>query len=194
MEVQRRLFESILFTLSRGVFLGLIGMSVAWFGKGVLAFQNLYLFILGIIFLLIGLSYLLGGKLFLPRFDVGFDKLVAWKGKGSLGIGMIFGLSAPACATPLILLLLSRGVLEGMIGGFLSLFIFGTAMSLPLAGIALSSRGSRLLDRLSFPSKWAPYIYWLCFITCRSVWNFLWNIKIGGNGNEYSYSSRRNAL
>jgi copper chaperone len=44
------------------------------------------------------------------------------------------------------------------IGGFLSLFIFATANVPPLVGIALSSRGSRLLDRLLFLRKWAPDI------------------------------------
>ncbi len=158
MEVQRRLLESIIFTLSRGVFLGLVGMSIAWFGRWILGFQKLYLFFLGIVFLLVGLTYLLGGKLFVSKFDVGLNRLVGWKVRGGIGLGIVFGLSAPACATPLILLLLTKGLLEGMVGGFVSLFIFGIALSLPLVGIAFSSRGSSLLNRLSFSSKWTPYV------------------------------------
>src|SRR3990167_1158629 len=57
--------------------------------------------------------------------------------RGSLLLGMLFGLNIPACATPLLIALLASSAASGARGGsavqgFIALALFGLALSLPL--------------------------------------------------------------
>ena len=71
--------------------------------------------------------------------------------RGSAGLGVLFGLNIPACAAPLLLALFAAAAAQGATGatltmGFVSLALFGAALSLPLVAAVLVSSAHRTLD------------------------------------------------
>ena len=132
----RRIAEALTFTLSRGVFLGLIAATVGAAGGAVLVLQRWYIMALGGVFVLLGVLVLTGGSKYLPRLPrLGVRRLQRIRSV-TLFLGVVFGLSAPACATPLLGALLARSLPLGAVGGFIQMFVFGVAMSAPLIGLA----------------------------------------------------------
>jgi len=98
----RRVAEALTFTVSRDVFLGLIGAVAGAAGGAVLALQRWYIMALGVVFVLLGVLVLTGGSRYLPRLPgPGVGRLQQVHSTASL-LGVVFGLSAPACATPLL--------------------------------------------------------------------------------------------
>src|SRR3546814_16087483 len=74
--------------------------------------------------------------------------------KGSVGLGLLFGFNVPACAAPLIFALLGTAAASGVAGatpaaGFISLALFGLALSLQLVVSVLFAPARRALDRLA---------------------------------------------
>ena len=81
--------------------------------------------------------------------------------RGSLLLGMLFGLNIPACATPLLIALLASSAASGARGGsavqgFIALALFGLALSLPLIVAVLYSPARRALDRCAALSGRMP--------------------------------------
>lgn len=70
----------------------------------------------------------------------------------------MFGLNLPACAYPLIMALLGRSATSGAAWGFVALFAFGLALSLPLLPLALSGRTDKIFARLFRFSAVTPYV------------------------------------
>ena len=69
-----------------------------------------------------------------------------WAGQAA-PLGVIFGLTAPACAAPLFLALVAQATPGGAARGFAMLGLFGLALSAPLVAVAASSRAEALLRR-----------------------------------------------
>src|SRR3546814_13794527 len=72
--------------------------------------------------------------------------------RGSATLGVLFGLNIPACAAPLIFALFGTAAAGGAAGrpiaaGFVSLGLFGLALSLPLVLAAAFAPARRALDR-----------------------------------------------
>jgi cytochrome c-type biogenesis protein len=154
----RRVAEALTFTLSRGIFLGLIGAAAGTVGGPVLALQRWYILALGIVFVLLGVLVLAGGSRSLPRLPgVGIKRLQRVPPTALL-LGVVFGLSAPACATPLLAVLVAHSLPLGAAGGFLQLFVFGVAMSAPLLGLAVWRGWQRGLQRLRVLRPYVPYL------------------------------------
>ena len=92
---------------------------------------------------------------------------------------MLFGLNIPACAAPLILALLGFAAVGGastadLSGGFVSLALFGLALSLPLV-LAVSFAPMRaLLDRLAALSRQIPRLTGILLVLLG-----LWSIWFG---------------
>ncbi len=76
----------------------------------------------------------------------------------------MFGLSLSACAYPLMLALLGPGAASGPLLGFLTLFVFGLALSLPLVPLASSERAAKLFGRLTRLSGATPYVIGVVFL------------------------------
>lgn len=150
----RRLGEALAFTLSRGVFLGLMGALAGAAGGAVLALQRWYVLALGLGFVLLGLLVLTGGSGALPRLPT----LGRWRQGRAVLLGVVFGLSAPACATPLLAALVARSLPLGAVGGFVEMFAFGVAMSAPLIGLAVWRGWQRGLQRLRALQPYVPYL------------------------------------
>lgn len=75
----------------------------------------------------------------------------------ALPLGLASGLSLPACATPLVLAALAGGVsASGLPQAFLSLFLFGAALSLPLAALVLHRPATETLTRFAARMRRLP--------------------------------------
>jgi len=155
---QRRIAEALAFTLSRGIFLGLIGAAAGALGGAVLGLQRGYMVALGVAFVLLGAWILAGKSQRIPRLPtLHLDGLRRLPSRALL-LGVIFGLSAPACATPLLAALVAKSLPLGAVGGFVTLFVFGVAMSIPLIGLAVWRGWQQGLERLSALRPYLSYL------------------------------------
>jgi cytochrome c biogenesis protein CcdA len=89
--------------------------------------------------------------------------------EGALPLGVIFGLTAPACSLPLFLALLGLGAIEGAWVGFVSLFLFGLALSAPLVLIARSEKAEEILRSLGTKATKVPYLAVLGLISVGAI-------------------------
>jgi cytochrome c-type biogenesis protein len=151
-----KFLEALKFTFTRALFLGLIGLVVGVLGRPFRTATLSYSLVLGFLYFLLGLlslwwSYRGGG---LASIDLGryFPK------EGAVPLGVLFGLSAPACSLPLFLALIGLGALRGAWLGFLTLFLFGLALSAPLLWIAQSEKANEILRRLGRAASKVPYL------------------------------------
>src|SRR3546814_14573733 len=81
--------------------------------------------------------------------------------RGSATLGVLFGLNIPACAAPLIFALFGTAAAGGAAGrpiaaGFVSLGLFGLALSLPLVLAAAFAPARRALHWLAGLSRRLP--------------------------------------
>ena len=96
---------------------------------------------------------------------------------GSVMLGLFFGLNIPACAAPLILALLGAAAAGGasgatLVSGFVSLALFGLALSLPLVLAVSFAPARRGQDRLAALSRRLPFWTGILFaaLGAWSVW------------------------
>jgi cytochrome c-type biogenesis protein len=140
------------FALTRAVFIGLLGAAAALIGAAFLGFQKAGWLVLGLVYLAIGILYLTGHVAWLMR-AIGPRLASLGNLRSSAALGTLFGLNIPACAAPLLLALLaasaSSATAGGVAGGFVSLALFGLALSLPLVVAVLFRRAQRSLDWLA---------------------------------------------
>jgi cytochrome c-type biogenesis protein len=136
-----KLAQVSLFAGTRALFIGLLGMLAAVLGTAFLGFQKGAWMGLGVVYVLIGLLYVIGkaGALMVSM-GPSLSRLADLR--GSAGLGILFGFNVPACAAPLIFVLLGTAAAGGVAGGtlasgFVSLALFGFAHSLPLVIAAL---------------------------------------------------------
>jgi cytochrome c-type biogenesis protein len=149
-----------IFALTRAVFIGLLGMLAVVVGAAFVGFQKGAWVLLGALYVAIGALYLLGKARILMG-SLG-PSLARLSGRpASAGLGLLFGLNIPACAAPLIFGLLGAAAATGVAGGtlaagFVSLALFGFALSLPLVAAVLFEPARRALDWLAGLSTRLP--------------------------------------
>jgi cytochrome c-type biogenesis protein len=171
-----KLSQAIVFAGTRAVFIGLLGVLAVLVGDALLGFQRAAWIILGAVYILLGLPYLIG-KTQALRLSLGLNLGRISPLRGSSLIGVFFGLNIPACATPLIFALLATAAASGstgatVAGGFVSLGLFGLALSLPLVAVLLFKPGGRALDKLASLSQRLPFWTGLILIVLGawSIW------------------------
>jgi cytochrome c-type biogenesis protein len=151
----KKILEAVKFTITRALFLGLIGLAVGIPGQPLRVGAYSYSLMLGVLYValgLLGLFWSYSGK-GLASIDLG-----RYLPKGrAVPLGVIFGLSAPACSLPLFLALIGLGAVKGAWVGFMTLFLFGLALSAPLVWIARSERADQILRRLGRTASRVPY-------------------------------------
>ena len=160
-ETVERVAQTVLFTLTRATFMGALGAMAALIGATVLGIQKAGWLFLGAVYVVLGVMYVTGKAGSLAR-RVGprLDRLSGTR--GAVGLAVLFGLNVPACAAPLLFAVLGSATVSGAGGvsqvgrGFLSLAVFGLALSMPLVLVVAWSRARRLLDRLSSLSARVP--------------------------------------
>lgn len=177
-EPAAKLSQVTVFMLTRGVFIGLLGAAAALLDAAFLGFQKAAWIGLGTIYVAIGAFYLLGRAGFLMR-TIG-PRLSQLRGThGSATLGLLFGLNIPACAAPLIFALFGTAAAGGAAGrpiatGFVSLALFGVALSLPLVLAAAFAPARRALDWLAGLSRRIPFWTGVVLIALG-----LWSIGFG---------------
>ncbi len=155
-----KIVQTAFFATTRAVFVGLLGMLAAVLGAAFLGLQKAAWLILGLVYIALGVLYLSGKAGVLMRsFGPGLARLRAVR--GSVALGVLFGLNIPACAAPLILALLASAAAGGATGatlasGFVSLGLFGFALSLPLVVAVFFAPARAALDRLAALSRRMP--------------------------------------
>ena len=165
----QKMTQMLIFAVTRALFIGLLGIIAVWIGSLFLALQKAAWLVLGLIYLILGVLYLT--KRTEPLFrSIGPSVTRLGATRGSVGLGLLFGLNIPACAPPLLLLLLSSAATGGAAGatavaGFISLSLFGLALSLPLVVVVFIDRARILLDRLAALSERMPIATGLLLIS-----------------------------
>ena len=164
------------FAATRAVFIGMLGMLAAILGAAFLGLQAAAWFALGVLYIALGILYLTGKAGWLMRsFGPSLTRLN--NVRGSVTLGVLFGFNIPACAAPLLFALLgaaAAGTAAGatIASGFISLALFGFALSLPLVVAVLFEPARRALDWLAALSRRLPFWTGVLFIALGlwSIW------------------------
>jgi cytochrome c-type biogenesis protein len=132
--------------------------------------------LLATLYLGLGIVYLTGqaGRL-TPAIGPRLGRLSTMRGAAALAV--LVGLNIPACATPLLAVVLGAATLtgSGRIGrGFVMLAMFGLALSLPLLVALACESARRALDRLSALSGRVPVLIGIVLAVLG-----LWSIDFG---------------
>lgn len=179
-----RMAQVAVFSLTRAVFMGLIGLAAALIGAAFIGAQKGAWIVLGAAYILIGMLYASGKLAFLMR-PIGPSLAQLSGARGSAALGLIFGLNIPACAAPLIFALLgtaATGSVDGALArGFVSLAVFGLALSAPLVAAVAWAPARRLLDRLTAVSRRAPVLTGLVLVAL-GVWSVAFGLFVNLEG------------
>ena len=147
-----RLIQILIFTATRALLMGLLGGAAALIGTRFFGLQRMLWVVLGSAYLGLGILYLTRRELWLTmRFDALMSRQTG--ARGSAMLGLLFGLNVPACAAPLIFVLLGISTTQTAAGdspltGFFLLSVFGLALSAPLVLAVLWGRAKQTLDWL----------------------------------------------
>ena len=158
--------HTALFAATRAAFIGALGVAAVAVGGAFVSFQKSAWLVLGVVYALIGGILLAGyARSLMLAIGPGIAKLAG--ARGSAGMGVVFGLNIPACAAPVLAALLGAAAATGASGatlsaGFVSLGVFGFALSAPLVAAVFFERARRAIDVLahwagSFP-KWSGVV------------------------------------
>jgi cytochrome c-type biogenesis protein len=164
------------FALSRALLMGALGLVAAIVGSSFLGFQRSAWVILGAVYVALGLLFVANKAVTLNvALGPGLARLAGVRGPAALGV--LFGLNIPACAAPLIFALLAAAAAGGASGatlaaGFVSLALFGMALSAPLILAVLFERARGALDWLGTLSRRMPVWTGLTLIALGawSIW------------------------
>ncbi len=173
-----KLGQVLAFALARALFVGLIGAAAALIGTLFLTAQKTVWIVVGVLYLIIGVLYATGRIGILMR-SVGPRLESLGTPRGSLALGAIFGLNIPACAAPILIALLAASAAGAASGstlarGFVSLALFGFALSLPLVVVVLLPRARQLLDWVAGLSRRIPVWTGMLFLILGA-----WSIGFG---------------
>lgn len=177
-EAARKMTETALFAGTRAAFIGVLGVLAVLLGTAFLGLQKGAWILLGSLYLVMGTLYATGRTRLLMQ-SIG-PRLSGLSGaRGSVGLGVLFGLNIPACAAPLLLVLLGAAAAGGatgttFLGGFVSLAVFGLALSLPLVLAVLFAPARAALDWLARLSGRMPF-----WIGAVLILLGLWSIGVG---------------
>ena len=171
-----KLTQVLTFTLARMLFTGMLGVTAVLVGSWLLGLQKVVWILVGVLYTGIGVLYLTNRIGLLMR-SIGPSLSRLQTPRGSAALGALFGFNIPACAGPLLLALLAASAADGASGatalrGFVSLALFGFAMSLPLIAAVLFAPMRRFLDWLAALSRRIPFWTGLIFVVLGiwSIW------------------------
>ena len=164
--------QTLTFTAVRGLVMGALGVIAVIVGAVFVDFQKGAWAVMGVAYLVIGAAYLTGQVEAIKRpLGVGLRRLEG--AKGAFAIGVVFAFNIPACAGPLLAMLLGTAAVAqaNSVGrGFLMMTLFGLALSLPIIVAVLSRRGRALLDSIARHSKRAPLVIGAIFVIL-GIWS-----------------------
>ena len=172
----QQIAQTVVFAVTRALFIGSAGLLAAALGSVFLGLQKAAWLLLGVVYIALGILYLTGkAGLLMRSFGPRLSRLQSVR--GSVMLGLFFGLNIPACAAPLILALLGAAAAGGasgatLVSGFVSLALFGLALSLPLVLAVSFAPARRSLDWLAAQSRRLPFWTGILFVALGawSVW------------------------
>ena len=158
---RQQITQTLVFAITRALFIGTAGLLAAALGSMFLGLQKAAWLVLGVFYVALGILYLRGRSGVLMR-SVGPHLSRLRSVRGSVMLGLLFGLNIPACAAPLLLALLvaaAAGSASGatLVGGFVSLAVFGLALSLPLVVAVFFAPARRGLNWIAALSGRVPF-------------------------------------
>jgi len=148
---------SVSFVLGLAVTFAILGIAASLLGKAFGQIGSAWLYIIGFFAILMGLQLMGVVNINLP----GLKAMPEKKGGilGSFGVGLLFGLVASPCATPVLAVLMTYVAGQGILWyGALLLFIYGLGHGLPLIIAGTFTAVLKSLPRLQ---KWGHYITYL---------------------------------
>lgn len=171
---REKLNAVLTFVATRAFVAGLFGALIAFLGQKVITAQTGVWLIFGIIYLAIGIAFLIGKAGYIKQ-RVNLAP-AAWKqAQNPFVLGLAFGLNIPACAAPILFGLLSLAATTGtVVTGFAMMFLFGLFLSSPLAVFAVAPRLGDLLEKLGERMKRMRWLTGLVFALLG-----LWSIWFG---------------
>lgn len=153
----KRISETLIFTAVRGFFLALLGLSAAFIGNKIITIQSSFFLILGGVYILLGVLAVTNMYRPIFKYEINMSKYI--KNEGSIALGVVFGLIIPACAISLVLALVGKAILFGnLFEGFISLFIFGIALSSPLLLISCFDKSSEIIAKTADKARRVPWL------------------------------------
>lgn len=156
-----KLWQVGMFTATRALFIGVLGAVAVLVGSAFIGFQKAMWTGLGVLYVALGVLFLAGRAGYVMT-SIGPRLARIGELRSSAALGLLFGLNIPACSAPLLFALLGTAAASGVSGatlanGFLSLALFGFALSLPLAVAVLFPAAQRALDWLAGLSRRVPF-------------------------------------
>ncbi len=172
----QQIAQTVVFAVTRALFIGGAGLSAAALGSVFLGLQKAAWLFLGLVYVALGMLYMRGNAgLLMQSFGPRLSRLQSVR--GSVMLGLLFGLNIPACAAPLLLALLGAVAAGGtsgatLVSGFVSLALFGLALSLPLVLAVFFAPARRSLEWLATLSQRVPFWTGVLFVGLGawSVW------------------------
>ncbi len=171
---REKLDAVLAFIATRSLVAGLFGALIAFLGQKVIAAQTGIWLMFGIIYLVIGMAFLIGKTGFIKR-RVNLAP-TAWKqARNPFILGLAFGLNIPACAAPILFGLLGLAATTGtVVTGFAMMFLFGLFLSSPLAIFEAVPRLATSLEALGEKMKRMRWLIGVVFALLG-----LWSIWFG---------------
>lgn len=148
---------SVSFVLGLAVTFSILGISASLLGKAFGQIGPLWTYIIGFFSIIMGLQLIGVINIDLP----GLQAMPEKRGGvfGSFGVGLLFGLVASPCATPVLAVLMTYVAGQGVLWyGALLLFIYGLGHGLPLI---IAGTFTAILKSLPRLQKWGYYITFL---------------------------------
>lgn len=150
---REKLAYVVVFVIARAAVIGALGALAALIGAAFIGFQKAAWVLLGALYIVLGLLYMSGRARLVMR-SLGPGLRTSAGARGSAALAILFGLNIPACAAPLLFAVLGMAAAGGaaqaasVVRGFVSLALFGLALSLPLAAAVLWTPAWRALNGL----------------------------------------------
>lgn len=169
-----KLMQAGVFTLTRALFIGILGAIAALIGAAFIVFQQFAYILLGSLYLILGIVYLTrNAARVMLSIGPGLRSLSTVR--GSAALAMLFGLNVPACAAPLLAAVLGSAAVAGAakIGqGFFMLALFGLGLSLPIILAMAFGPAQRALEWLGRHSARLPIFTGsvLVLLGASSIW------------------------
>jgi cytochrome c-type biogenesis protein len=171
-----KISQALIFMATRALFIGGLGAGIAVLGGLFVDLQKGGWLLLGSVYSGLGVLFILGKGAALSRsIGIGMSRLSG--NRGTLALGVVFGLNIPACAAPLIFALLGATALgtgANAAFGFATLAVFGLFLSVPLVVALFYAPMRALLDKVAGLSIRMPFWTGIVFVALG-----LWSIYFG---------------
>jgi len=153
----KRVSESLVFSVVRGFFLAVVGLGAAFIGSKFITIQSSLFIILGTVYILLGTLMIINKYKPIFKVDINFGRY--FQRRGAVALGVVFGLIIPACAIGFVIALIGQALIVGdLLGGFISLFVFGVTLSLPLVIISYSEKSTQAMQRIAHTTNKIPWL------------------------------------